>query len=146
MEQRISGWSHNNLSFAARTHLIESGMSVMCMYSRTAFVLPKGVIRITREEVEDILWRGNTGSGYGKVPWGQICQPVNKGGLSIIDAGAINLALMSRRQREWSATRTAEVSATLEHPPLIQVDFNGHVHTGNKENYGQPNVGWENTW
>ncbi|KAL0455418.1 UNVERIFIED_CONTAM: hypothetical protein Slati_0881000 [Sesamum latifolium] len=96
IDERIKGWEGINLSFAGRVQLIQSVMMALHMYWAIAFILPKGVIREVEKRLCTFLWKGQSGVGYAKVAWNNVCRPKEEGGLGIRNVLAFNRALMSR--------------------------------------------------
>ncbi|KAL0295411.1 UNVERIFIED_CONTAM: hypothetical protein Sradi_6837500 [Sesamum radiatum] len=81
IDGRVAGWSQLQLSFAGRTQLIKSVLSMLHTYWASVFVLPKGVIRAIETKLRSFLWQGSTGKGYAKVAWDQLCKPKTEGDL-----------------------------------------------------------------
>ncbi|KAL0287559.1 UNVERIFIED_CONTAM: hypothetical protein Sradi_7122000 [Sesamum radiatum] len=94
IDGRVAGWSQLQLSFAGRTQLIKSVLSMLHTYWASVFVLPKGVIRAIETKLRSFLWQGSTGKGYAKVAWDQLCKPKTEGGLGIRNLLVFNQALM----------------------------------------------------
>ncbi|KAL0286501.1 UNVERIFIED_CONTAM: hypothetical protein Scaly_2791800 [Sesamum calycinum] len=96
IDRYIQGWGGISQSFAARVHLIKSVLMALNTYWAMAFTLPKGIIKEIEKCLENFLWKGVAGTGYLKVAWPQVCNPVDEGGLRVRDIQSLNLALMSR--------------------------------------------------
>ncbi|KAL0302791.1 UNVERIFIED_CONTAM: hypothetical protein Scaly_3021200, partial [Sesamum calycinum] len=88
------GWNHQNLSYAGRLQLIKSVLSTLHMYWASAFILPKGILKILEKKMRRFLWHG---SGNAKVAWEQICKPKQEGGLGIRSLMIMNQALMLKQ-------------------------------------------------
>ncbi|KAL0333107.1 UNVERIFIED_CONTAM: hypothetical protein Scaly_2212200 [Sesamum calycinum] len=94
VEARLAGWNHQNLSYAGRLQLIKSVLSTLHMYWASAFILPKGILKILEKKMRRFLWHG---SGNAKVAWEQICKPKQEGGLGIRSLMIMNQALMLKQ-------------------------------------------------
>ncbi|KAL0295119.1 UNVERIFIED_CONTAM: hypothetical protein Sangu_3204200 [Sesamum angustifolium] len=94
VEARLAGWNHQNLSYAGRLQLIKSVLGTLHMYWASAFILPKGVLKILEKKMRRFLWHG---SGNAKVAWAQICKPKQEGGLGIRSLVITNQALMLKQ-------------------------------------------------
>ncbi|KAL0284590.1 UNVERIFIED_CONTAM: hypothetical protein Sradi_7192800 [Sesamum radiatum] len=109
VDRRISGWGSLQLSFAARTQLIKSVLCSLSVYWSSAFVLPKTVIHCLEKKLRKFLWQGNSSSGYAKVPWHQVCQPRECGGLSIPDLLGLNKALMCKHLWDFLTRKESSI-------------------------------------
>ncbi|KAL0399538.1 UNVERIFIED_CONTAM: hypothetical protein Sradi_2297100 [Sesamum radiatum] len=100
IDRRIQDRGGISLSFAARVQLIKSVLMALNTYWAMAFILPKGIIKEIKKRLQNFLWKGVPRTGYSKVAWPQVCNPVDEGGLGVRDIQTLNLALMSRRLQE----------------------------------------------
>ncbi|KAK4383869.1 hypothetical protein Sango_3112000 [Sesamum angolense] len=69
VDARLAGWNHLILSYAGRLQLIKSVLSTLHTYWASAFILPKGVLKILEKKMRKFLWHGSSGSGNAKVAW-----------------------------------------------------------------------------
>ncbi|KAL2228505.1 UNVERIFIED_CONTAM: hypothetical protein Sindi_1830200 [Sesamum indicum] len=93
----INGWEGISLSYAGRVEIIKSVLSALSLYWASAFILPKKVINEIEKRLRNFLWKGTTSSGYAKVAWKDVCQPMDEGGLGFKDISTLNRALMSKK-------------------------------------------------
>ncbi|KAL0287156.1 UNVERIFIED_CONTAM: Retrovirus-related Pol polyprotein from type-2 retrotransposable element R2DM [Sesamum calycinum] len=77
--------------------LIKSILMALNTYWAIAFILPKGIIKEIEKRLRNFLWKGVARTGYSKVAWSQVCNPVDERGLRVRDFQSLNHALMSRR-------------------------------------------------
>ncbi|KAL0359870.1 UNVERIFIED_CONTAM: putative mitochondrial protein [Sesamum angustifolium] len=77
-----------------------------------AFILPKCIIKEIGKHQPNILWKGVAGTGYSKVAWPQVCNPVDEGELGVRDIQSLNLTLMSRQL--WDVIQWNPFSLTME--------------------------------
>ncbi|KAL0333993.1 UNVERIFIED_CONTAM: hypothetical protein Sangu_1555500 [Sesamum angustifolium] len=110
IERCIQGWARISLSFEARVQLIKLVLMALNSYLAIPFILPKGIIKEIEKRLQNFLWKGIAGTGYSKVAWPQVCNPVDEGGLGVRDMQSLNLALMSKRLWEivginWASRR-----------------------------------------
>ncbi|KAL0295890.1 UNVERIFIED_CONTAM: putative ribonuclease H protein [Sesamum calycinum] len=122
IDSRIKGWDSIQLSFAGRLQLIKSVLMSLNVYWAMAFILPKGVIRAVEKRMRHFLWKGNSGVGYPKVAWSEVCRPMEEGGLGIRDILALNKALMTRHL--WNVIQSNQSS--------IWVQWIAHTHLRHK--------------
>ncbi|KAL0333588.1 UNVERIFIED_CONTAM: hypothetical protein Sangu_1515000 [Sesamum angustifolium] len=59
------------------------------------FILPKCIIKEIEKRLRNFLWKGIARTGYSKVAWSQVCNPVDEGELGVRDFRSLNLAFMS---------------------------------------------------
>ncbi|KAL0420745.1 UNVERIFIED_CONTAM: hypothetical protein Slati_3097400 [Sesamum latifolium] len=97
IDKRIGAWVGIPLTFAAHVQLIKSVLMAFNVYSGSAFILPKGIVRQIEKLLRTFLWKGTTVSGYAKVAWRDVCLPMEEGGQGIRDIQALNYSLMCRR-------------------------------------------------
>ncbi|KAK4383765.1 hypothetical protein Sango_2744900 [Sesamum angolense] len=80
-----------------QVQLIKSVLMVLNTYWAMAFILPKDIIKDIEKRLRNFLWKGVARTGYLKVAWSQVCNPVDERGLGVRDFQSLNLALLSRR-------------------------------------------------
>ncbi|KAL0287710.1 UNVERIFIED_CONTAM: putative ribonuclease H protein [Sesamum radiatum] len=97
VDARLAGWNHLNLSYAGRLQLIKAVLSTLHMYWASAFIIPKGVLKILEKKMRKFLWCGSAGSGNAKVAWERICKPKEEGGLGLHSLITTNQALMLKQ-------------------------------------------------
>ncbi|KAL0413544.1 UNVERIFIED_CONTAM: hypothetical protein Sradi_1556100 [Sesamum radiatum] len=77
IDRRIQGWGEISLSFEARVQLIKSVLMALNIDWAMAFILPKGIIKEIEKCLQNFMWKGVVGTGYSKVAWPQVCNPVD---------------------------------------------------------------------
>ncbi|XP_019103706.2 uncharacterized protein LOC109134420 [Beta vulgaris subsp. vulgaris] len=98
MTARIRLWSSRNLSYTARTQLVQSVLLSIHQYWAQIFVLPQQVLKKITQICRDFLWSGQyftLKSGY--IAWEKVCTPKNEGGLGFRDVTKWNIACMVRK-------------------------------------------------
>ncbi|GAV92590.1 zf-RVT domain-containing protein, partial [Cephalotus follicularis] len=95
---RVSSWTSKSLSFAGRLQLINSTLVNMQVFWCSAFLLPGNVIKECVRMLRTFLW----GKNKGKVKWGDVCKPLNEGGLGVKDLRIWNKALLLKGSLSWS--------------------------------------------
>ncbi|KAL0337114.1 UNVERIFIED_CONTAM: hypothetical protein Scaly_1986500 [Sesamum calycinum] len=93
VDSRIQGWGGISLSFAARVQLIKSILMALNTYWAMDFILPKCIIKEIEKRLRNFLWKGVARTGYSKVAWSQVCNPVDERGLGVRDFQSLNLLL-----------------------------------------------------
>ncbi|KAL0355414.1 UNVERIFIED_CONTAM: hypothetical protein Sradi_3988300 [Sesamum radiatum] len=105
IDRCIQGWGRISLSFTAWVQLIKSVLMALNTYWAMVFILPKCIIKEIEKHLQNCLWKGIAGTGYSKVAWPQVCNPIDEGGLGVRDIQSLNLTLMSRQLWEGHGDR-----------------------------------------
>ncbi|KAL2248022.1 UNVERIFIED_CONTAM: putative mitochondrial protein [Sesamum indicum] len=97
IDARINGWEGISLSYAGRIQIIKSVLSAMSIYWASAFILLKAIIKQIEKCLRTFLWKGTSTSGYAKVAWKDVCEPIKEGGQGIKDIGILNRSLIAKK-------------------------------------------------
>ncbi|KAK4383918.1 hypothetical protein Sango_3108000 [Sesamum angolense] len=81
VDARLAGWNNQILSYAGWLQLIKSVLTTLHTYWASAFILPKGVLKILEKKMRQFLWQGSAGSRNAKVAWAWISKRKRKEGL-----------------------------------------------------------------
>ncbi|XP_057249110.1 uncharacterized protein LOC130590639 [Beta vulgaris subsp. vulgaris] len=97
MVARIRVWSSRNMSYAARTQLINSVLLSLHQYWAQVFILPKQVLQEISRICRAFLWSGEYFSQKpGLIAWERVCTPKNSGGLGFRDVIIWNQASLGK--------------------------------------------------
>ena len=87
-------WSVKTLSFAGRLQLLRTVIFGIINFWCSAFMLPKGCIKIIESLCSRFLWSGNIERrGIAKVAWSTVCLPKQEGGLGLRNLSVWNQVL-----------------------------------------------------
>jgi hypothetical protein len=95
---KLSGWQGRLINLGGRRELVKSILSSLPTYLLTALKAPKQFYKAMDKIRRRFLWAGNEQlhGGECKVSWAQVCQPLNRGGLGIMDLERFGHALRLR--------------------------------------------------
>lgn len=94
---KIKMWQSRNLSYAARTLLINSVLLGLISFWASVFILPQGVMKIVEQICRNFLWSAT--EDYRRRPlvaWGTNCFSKSCGGLGIKDFELWNKVLIAK--------------------------------------------------
>ncbi|XP_021731501.1 uncharacterized protein LOC110698389 [Chenopodium quinoa] len=95
MLARITCWSSRNLSYAARTTLINSVLMSLHSYWAQCVLLPKGVMHRITQLCRSFLWDGAAMvGGAPPISWDWVCKPKKYGGIGMRDCSRWNNAAL----------------------------------------------------
>ncbi|KAK4404411.1 hypothetical protein Sango_0809700 [Sesamum angolense] len=69
-----------------RVQLIKSVLIALNTYWAMAFISPKGIIKEIEKRLRNILRKGISETGYSKVAWPQVCNPMDEGELGELES------------------------------------------------------------
>eukprot|EP00268_Persea_americana_P049222 TRINITY_DN5259_c0_g2_i2.p1 TRINITY_DN5259_c0_g2~~TRINITY_DN5259_c0_g2_i2.p1 ORF type:complete len:179 (+),score=24.04 TRINITY_DN5259_c0_g2_i2:77-538(+) len=96
VQQRLSSWKANVISYAGRLELIKSTLSSFHLFWTTVFLLPQASLHALDRQTRDFFW--NCWSSYlHPIAWSSICQPVSMGGLGVRSSSGIAKAALLRQ-------------------------------------------------
>ncbi|CAA0813004.1 Unknown protein [Striga hermonthica] len=99
-ESRLAGWKGRSLSAAGRLTLTRSALSSFPYYAIQAVALPSTICNRLDQCGRTFLWGGSTDQRKPHlVPWEDICQPLDCGGLGLKQSKFMNEALLMNL--EW---------------------------------------------
>ena len=97
MVHRIRLWSSRNLSFAARSQLINSVLMSIHVYWGQTIIIPKAVLKEINDICRNFLWTGKANDCKpGAVAWDKLCNPKKEGGLGFRNIMLWNLAAVNK--------------------------------------------------
>uniref|UniRef100_A0A803PTY7 Reverse transcriptase domain-containing protein n=1 Tax=Cannabis sativa TaxID=3483 RepID=A0A803PTY7_CANSA len=97
MTARIRTWSSRNLSFAARSVLINSVLLAIHAYWSQVMILPQKIVNDIEAICRNFLWKGHAiAAGPGLIAWDSLCHPKANGGLGFKRVHEWNKAAMGK--------------------------------------------------
>lgn len=134
---KIRTWGSRNMSYAARTVLMNAVLMNLHTYWCFVFVIPKAVIKKINAICSNFLWDGKAISNRSPhVAWESMCRGKKEGGLGIRDNEKWNLAAVGKLV--WDITSKAD---------KMWVKWVNHVYMKNQDWWGyQPNYETSWTW
>lgn len=97
MTARIRLWSSRNLSYSARSQLINSVLMSLHRYWAQVFILLKIILKEVNQICRAFLWSGNAFTAKtGAVSWEHLCWGKNFGGLGHGDVRVWSIACLGK--------------------------------------------------
>ncbi|XP_021727816.1 uncharacterized protein LOC110694928 [Chenopodium quinoa] len=97
MLARITCWSSRNLSYAAKTILINSALMSLHSYRAQCVLLPNGVMHRITQLCRSFLWDGVAVLGGAPlISWDWVCKPKKYGGIGMRDCIRWNKAALGK--------------------------------------------------